>query len=322
MPESNRPGDSSPELPPEYAEAYRRGYERAYQDAADGATHRGTMDTSASPGPGATSADATQAMQRPDFSQDPPDVEHTAVLHTLDGAFLDAEEFAERDRREHEDHEGRGRPPWLVPALLGALVLVLLIAAYGLGKVFSSHVSGAPAAQTSVGMGGGGKAQSSAYRGPTKQAAVGNVDATCQAPDAVDAAGNQVAYAPSNIYDGDKSTAWRCDGSGVGQKLTLSLPHSTDLGSVGLIPGYAKTDPTSGANRYSENNRITKVRWSFSNGSSVVEHFNGSASDRKMQSMRIPKTATSRVVITILSSTEGPRNTVAISEVKLGKVAG
>jgi hypothetical protein len=318
--ESNRPGDSSPELPPEYAEAYRRGYERAYQDAADGATHRGTLDSPGAGGPGTASDDTTKVEPQPDPGPSQ-DAEHTAVLHGLDGAFLDDGEFAERERREQEDYEGHGRPRWMVPALLGALVLVLLIAAYGLGKVFSDNVGSEASASSSGGV-AAGPAHGPAYRGATEQATVGNAQATCQAADGVDAAGNQVAYAPSNVYDGDKTTAWRCDGSGIGQKLTLSLPQNTDLGSVGLIPGYAKTDPTSGANRYAENNRVTKVRWSFSDGSSVVQHFNGSAGDRRMQKMRIPKTTTNRVVITILGSTEGPRNTVAISEVKLGKITG
>jgi hypothetical protein len=312
-------------MPPEYAEAYRRGYERAYQDAADGATHRGTLDSPGSQEPGqAPDPDATQAVPRTDLYAPRDDAEHTAVLSTLDGAFLDDNEFEERERREHEDydgHGGRGRPAWLVPAMLGVLVLVLLIAAYGLGKVFSSHVSGADTSAASGSMDAHVQ-KGSVYRGGTEQATVGNAAATCQAADGVDAAGNQVAYAPSNVYDGDKTTAWRCDGSGIGQKLTLSLPQNTNLGSVGLIPGYAKTDPTSGANRYSENNRVTKVRWSFSNGSSVVQNFNGSAGDRRMQTMHIPKTATNRVVITILDSVQGPRDTVAISEVQLGKITG
>jgi hypothetical protein len=319
--ESYRPGDSSPELPQEYAEAYRRGYERAYQDAAEGATHRGTMDSPGPEGQGSTSDDTTwvEPQRDPGPSQEG---EHTAVLHGLDGAFLDDGEFAERERREQEDYDGYGgRPRWLVPALLGALVLVLLIAAYGLGKVFSDNVGSEASASNSNGV-AAGPAHGSAYQGPTQQATVGNAVATCQAADGVDAAGNQVAYAPSNVYDGDATTAWRCDGSGVGQKLTLSLPQNTNLGSVGLIPGYAKTDPTSGANRYAENNRVTKVRWSFSDGSSVVQRFNGSATDRRMQKMRIPKTTTNRVVITILDSTPGPRDTVAISEVKLGRIAG
>jgi hypothetical protein len=38
--------------------------------------------------------------------------------------------------------------------------------------------------------------------------------------------------------------------------------------------------------------------------------------------MHIPKTATNRVVITILDSVQGPRDTVAISEVQLGKITG
>ena len=45
-------------------------------------------------------------------------------------------------------------------------------------------------------------------------------------PDSVDDTGNPVSYDAANLLAGDPSTAWR----------------------VGLIPGYAKTDPGSGPN--------------------------------------------------------------------------
>ena len=41
------------------------------------------------------------------------------------------------------DEEDRGRPGWLVPALLGGLVLLLVLGAYGIGRVFSSSVDDA-----------------------------------------------------------------------------------------------------------------------------------------------------------------------------------
>jgi hypothetical protein len=52
-----------------------------------------------------------------------------------------------------------------------------------------------------------------------------------------------------------------------------------------------------------------------------VQRFDGSPDRRSMQSLRIPKTTAQRVRIEILSSTPGPRDTVAISEVRLGEVA-
>jgi hypothetical protein len=156
------------------------------------------------------------------------------------------------------------------------------------------------------------------YAGATKSIAIGGAAATCQAPSGVDAAGHKIHYAAANVYDGDLSTAWRCNGAGTGQKLTLQLPAGTRIGEVGLVPGYAKTDPRSGANRYAENNRITKVRWIFDGGVAVEQTFDGSARNRSMQSMRLPVVRTGKVVVEILSTTPGPRHTTAISEVRLG----
>jgi hypothetical protein len=214
-----------------------------------------------------------------------------------------------------------------VPAVLGGLVLVLLIAAFGLGKVFSGLMAGNDTSSASEstlvsGTGHGRQPKGPIYNGATKAASISAASASCQAPNAVDAARNPVSYSPSNVFDGDITTAWRCNGDGAGQRLVLSLPAQTRLGSLGLVPGYAKTDPTSGADRYAENDRITAVRWSFGNGTSVTQHFNGSARDRRMQSIRIPPVNTSKVVVHILSSTPGPRHTIAVSEVQLGKVAG
>ena len=81
------------------------------------------------------------------------------------------------------------------------------------------------------------------------------------------------------MYDGDLTTAWRCNGDGVGQKMQLNLSDTVRIGELGIVPGYAKTDPRSGADRYAQNNRLTKVRWSFPDGTSVVQKLDGSAEE-------------------------------------------
>ena len=167
----------------------------------------------------------------------------------------------------------------------------------------------------------GGNPKEDRYDGRTDAAAIGGATASCEAPPSVDAAGNRIRYAPANTYDGDLSTAWRCDGDGVGQTLTLSLPERVRIGEVGLVPGYAKTDPRSGADRYAENNRITRVRWTFSDGTSIVQRLDGSATNRELQSVRIPLTEADQVVIEVLASTRGSRNTIAVSEVRIGAAA-
>ena len=90
----------------------------------------------------------------------------------------------------------------------------------------------------------------------------------CQAPQTTDGAGQPVNYAPEQLSDGRLNTAWRCNGDGVGQVVTFEFPAGTSIVEVGLVNGYAKVDPASGAKRYGEYRRITKVTWTFANGAS------------------------------------------------------
>jgi hypothetical protein len=145
--------------------------------------------------------------------------------------------------------------------------------------------------------------------------------ASCQSGDSVDVAGNPVTYEPARAHDADLSTAWRCPGNGRGERLTLTLPDSTVVAQVGLVPGYAKTDPASGEDRYAQNNRITRVRWHFDDGSSYVQRMRGNPGDRSLRTFRVPETVTSWVELEILASAAGPRDTVAISELAVAEPA-
>ena len=123
------------------------------------------------------------------------------------------------------------------------------------------------------------------------------------------------------MYDGDLTTAWRCNGDGVGQKMQLNLSDTVRIGELGIVPGYAKTDPRSGADRYAQNNRLTKVRWSFPDGTSVVQKLDGSKNNRDLQTMAIPLVEANTVTLEVLESTSGKRNTIAVSEVRIGAAA-
>ena len=159
------------------------------------------------------------------------------------------------------------RPPWLpvdsapidsvpvapVPAKrrrgLSVVMLVLMlamIAGAGAGAVAllnrsqaAQSAADAPQAKTD-----------GPYAGAISAVMPAQASADCQAPPARDDAGNVVSYAPAELYDTDLSTAWRCDGSAVGQTVTFVLPPNTEIAEVGLVNGYAKVDPTSGAVRY------------------------------------------------------------------------
>ncbi len=318
MSDPRGPHETPRDLPPEYAEACHRGYARAF--GSDG-------DSGGAPG-GDVPNQARRAPWVPTQPTAGPSRESTAALPSLEHAFS---AHAERSRAPRAD-----RPAWFVPGLFGALVVGLVLSAFLAGKVLSSSVAGAHTAAPApagdlIPRGGADTGPTTTghhrtvvgqrYAGATQAATVGRVGASCQAADAVDAGGRRVSYAPENVADGDPSTAWRCDGSGVGQTVSLDLSGAQRVGEVGLVPGYAKTDPVSGADRYAENNRITRVRWTFGDGSTVLQRLDGSAKDRSMQTIRVPVVRTGRVEVDVLATTRGPRNTTAISEIRIGRVA-
>lgn len=110
---------------------------------------------------------------------------------------------------------------------------------------------------------------------PAPQATVLNpvdVNTNCpQAEDGRDSNGAVYTYEPRKAFDGDPSTAWRCQWKETdGQSITAKFEHPMLITSVGLIPGYAKTD-IDGSDRFLQNRKITRVRWDFGNGTSVKQ---------------------------------------------------
>jgi hypothetical protein len=160
---------------------------------------------------------------------------------------------------------------------------------------------------------------------PSSTAAVkpvaSGVSADCTAPPATDDAGKPVSYDAGNVLDGDSSTAWRCDGNGDGHTMTFTFPAGTTISTVGLVNGYAKTDPKSGAKRYGEYRRISRVTWTFDDGSSVDQKL--ADGTQKVQTTSVGPVQTQRVTLTIDGSTKPgrsakSRNAVLISEVSFG----
>jgi hypothetical protein len=235
----------------------------------------------------------------------------------------------------HAEEPRRPRPGWFVPVLLGGLVLALILGAYVIGRVLSGSVgdtdvsTGQPDGvqmgdgADDAGQDGGnaGQPAADAYQGAVEVAPIGGATGSCQAPSSVDAAGNEIGYPPTSAYDGDLTTAWRCNGTGVGQTLALTFAEPVVVGELALVPGYAKTDPRSGVDRYAENNRITRVRWTFPDGTSVVQKLDGAPTNRSLQAMRIKPVQADSVTMEVLASVRGPRNTIAVSEVQVGRVA-
>jgi hypothetical protein len=97
--------------------------------------------------------------------------------------------------------------------------------------------------------------------------------------------------------------------------LTLDTSGPVHLTEVGLLPGYAKIDRTNSVNRFYQNRRVTKVRWHFSDGSTIDQAFTDKA---KMQRTPVAVT-TSSVEIEIIATRPGHPdfNYTPISEVSL-----
>jgi hypothetical protein len=155
------------------------------------------------------------------------------------------------------------------------------------------------------------------WRGAVVPAGVQGARASCRSEPSVDAGGNRVAYPANHMLDSDPGTAWRCDGPGRGVTLAFNLAQRRTVAAVGLVPGYAKTDAFSGVDRYAENRRITRVRWTFDGGAWVEQTLDTAASNRSLQMLRVPPVPSKRVTLTIEDSAEGRRNTVAVSTVRL-----
>ena len=146
----------------------------------------------------------------------------------------------------------------------------------------------------------------------------GPVTATVQASSATGPAqngcGQTTTYDPANVLDGNKATAWRAAGDGTGQSLQFTLGASTHLVQVGLIPGYDKIDDCSGADRFVQMRKITGVKWTFADGTSVAQSF---TPDRTMQMTNVNVVTTS--VLLEITGTTGASGLdyTPISEVSL-----
>lgn len=221
---------------------------------------------------------------------------------------------------------------WFLPLLVALVVLLLVLGAWALAKGLGgddatpgrqgapSGSSGTPDQEPSESPDEPAPTaddEPAPYEGEVVDVPVGAVAATCTMDPGVDAAGRRVGYAAANAADDDPGTAWRCDGDAIGERLVLRIPEGTRVAALGLVPGYAKTDPASGEDRYAENNRITRVRWTLASGESYVQRLDPDPESRALQLLRIPVSETGRIVLRILAVEEGERGATAISEIRV-----
>jgi hypothetical protein len=139
------------------------------------------------------------------------------------------------------------------------------------------------------------------------------VEASGQSGRSTNNCGDVTSYEPEKVLDGDPTTGWRVKGDGTGQSLVFTFAGPTKLTSVGLLPGYAKTDPCSASDRFKQLRRITKVTWTFDQGPPVEQTFEEKP---EIQSMPVDVTTT-RVTLQIDGVTAKPViDATPISEVQ------
>jgi serine/threonine protein kinase len=134
---------------------------------------------------------------------------------------------------------------------------------------------------------------------------------------AVDAAGNPVSYQPANAIDGDPATAWRPpEYENLGHSVTVDLGRHATITRVGIIPGYAKIDVTSGQDWYFTLRRVRQVVWTFQNGEQFTQSL--SPDSRAMQYIDVPPIVSRSARVEIREVTaHGGLDFVAISEMEV-----
>lgn len=144
--------------------------------------------------------------------------------------------------------------------------------------------------------------------------------ATCTAPPGVDSSGARFEYRPEFALDADPTTAWRCDGDGVGQSLRVDLGTTRTVTQIDVVPGFAKTDPYDNSDRYAQCRRLATVRFDLDDGTSLQQTFDTDPGRRDPQTLRLPRVATRYVTMTILTSVPGeaipagpPTDKIAVS---------
>ena len=144
------------------------------------------------------------------------------------------------------------------------------------------------------------------------------VSATCQADPGVDSAGETVTYEPELTLDGLLDTAWRCPGSAVGVSLTYTFDTPVTVTEVGLVPGYAKVDPSDGTDRFAENRTVTAVTWRFEGGETHLQSI--ASPGPTMATETLPTGVTTTRFVLEIADTGNPtaeRDFTAISDVQI-----
>ncbi|WP_420174207.1 hypothetical protein [Luteococcus sp. OSA5] len=146
------------------------------------------------------------------------------------------------------------------------------------------------------------------------------VIASCTAPPQPGYGGEMVPSDAVRVLDGDPSTGWRCDGSGLTHTLAFTFPKGTKVVGVRMTNGYTKA--VNGLELYPQYRRVSEVSWSFPALDNA--YFVQQLADQNpaLQEIRIPETsADGGMQLQITGSTQPgetqiTRNAVIITEVE------
>lgn len=150
------------------------------------------------------------------------------------------------------------------------------------------------------------------WHGPVRPAPIAAAHASCGQHDLRTVSGRRADFQGAQAIDGRARTAWRCKGDGVGKTLRVELVAPGAIAAVGLVPGFAATDPITGGDGFTTDRRVLRVRWAL--GGRIVEQTLDPSKGR-LQLVRIPVTRAGVVTVTVLATSAAPEDVFAVSDI-------
>ncbi len=98
-----------------------------------------------------------------------------------------------------------------------------------------------------------------------------------------------------NLVEPGTQTPWQCAGDGVGEKIVFTFADGTELVGVRLVNGNTQ------GSGYAQQRRILAVRWTFADGSWVIQPL--AANQTADQEIRFPPVMTGVAELEVLTST-------------------
>jgi hypothetical protein len=175
-----------------------------------------------------------------------------------------------------------------------------------------------PPSTTAAASAGFGTAEPGLPAGANDIAATGRITAPASTTKHVDASGRPATYPAEAMLDTAPSTAWRMDGDGTGQEITLAFPRVVTVTGVALDPGFDKVGDHE--DRWPENRRISSATFTADDGSAYTIAFVTDPdlpAGQRLQAFMLPAPVTTRTISVHIDATDpaarGIFDTTAIS---------